>query len=531
MVTTPGLLLLLVAQGAPDSARALQIDLTPTGDPQIAIWLESADGDFEKTIMVTRLVGTFGLGNRPGRPDFGGSLLFPYGRREMALPVWAHRRGVQYDRMVFQDCKESWLGWHEATSSPEPFYCRPMTHSEMNADAISCPTTRFNTDKGMPFRLVDMSNAYCQELVGMSDTSVYPPRNDITTEESLRDWSGVLTMRDMNDLDAVSRATPASDKPMRLTYALPNSLPAGDYVVWVEVNQEYDTNADHVYDYFVDPALRDYGIPHIGQPSIVWQIPIAVTGTAAAASTLEYAGYGAYDGQDGELRPPDGSITSGVDGTGAGRLLVASSAGEDYRVKVVYLPSSECTAPPTVNDFSVEPLEWKQVEVQFTTNDAAARYEIRYQAGRDSITDDDDFGTAVPGPEIDPTTTKQFLAVDALQADSLYTFAVRSYNLCGEPSPIQTFVVRTPERIYATVDACFIATAAYGSKYTRDVVTFRKFRDEVLLTNGPGRWFVEAYYELSPTLAGWIRDHDAARIVVRTGLAPFAAAIRFWDDL
>lgn len=525
MLSSTGLLLVLVAQSAPETSRALEIEMTPAGNPQIAIWLEDRDGNFVDTIMVTRLVGTFGLGNRPGRSDFGGSYLFPYGRREMTLPVWAHRRGVEYDRFVFQDCKESWLGWHEATSSPEPFYCRPMTATEMGVDAVSCPTTRFNTDKGMPLRDVNMNDPNCQELANHPRTSFYPPRNDIGTSESLRDWSGVLTMRDINELDAVSRATPRANERFRMTYALPNATAAGDYVVWVEVNQEYDTNASHAYDYFVDPALRDYGVPHVGQPSIVWQVPVTVTASAATFSTLDYAGYGSPDGSDGDLRPPDATITTDKEGSGTGRLHVAN----DYRVQVRYSPNSSCLTPPTVNDLAAVALDWQAVEIRFTTDDEVARYEVRYQPGRDSIANEDDFLLAVPGPDIDDAMTRQFLPLESLQADSLYTVAVRSYNLCGEPSDIQTVVVRTPERIYATVDACFIATAAYGSKYEGDVVTFRRFRDRALLDNGPGRWFVETYYDLSPPLADVIRDHEHLRAAVRTVLAPVADLIRAFE--
>lgn len=97
------------------------IDFTADGRPQIAIWLEDAEKNFIDTVMVTRLVGTLGLGNRPGRSDFGSSILWPTGRREMALPIWAFRRGVEYERLVFQDCRESSLGWHDRDSSEEPF--------------------------------------------------------------------------------------------------------------------------------------------------------------------------------------------------------------------------------------------------------------------------------------------------------------------------------------------------------------------------------------------------------------------------
>src|SRR5690349_16371695 len=110
------LLLASLLSGAPSaqtSERAIDVEFTPAGEPQIAIWLEDEQGRFVDTMMVTNLVGKFGLGNRPGRGDFGSAYLWPYGRREMALPVWAHRRNVEYDRLVFQDCRENSLGWHE----------------------------------------------------------------------------------------------------------------------------------------------------------------------------------------------------------------------------------------------------------------------------------------------------------------------------------------------------------------------------------------------------------------------------------
>ena len=57
----------------------------------------------------------------------------------------------------------------------------------------------------------------------------------------------------------------------------------------------------------------------------------------------------------------------------------------------------------------------------------------------------------------------------------------------------------------------------------REVRYLRAFRDQYLLTNGLGRWFVAQYYRLSPPLADALRAHDNSRAIVRFALAPLVA--------
>jgi hypothetical protein len=75
--------------------------------------------------------------------------------------------------------------------------------------------------------------------------------------------------------------------------------------------------------------------------------------------------------------------------------------------------------------------------------------------------------------------------------------------------------------------SCFIATAAYGSYLDSHVLTLRKFRDEYLLTNSIGTWFVEFYYRHSPPLADYIRERENLRAVVRSGLAVVIYTIEY----
>lgn len=78
----------------------------------------------------------------------------------------------------------------------------------------------------------------------------------------------------------------------------------------------------------------------------------------------------------------------------------------------------------------------------------------------------------------------------------------------------------------ATSSGCFIATAAYGSPFEEHVATLRDFRDRHLLTNAPGRWFVEQYYEHSPPVADYISEREGLRAAVRGVLTPVVYAVR-----
>lgn len=67
---------------------------------------------------------------------------------------------------------------------------------------------------------------------------------------------------------------------------------------------------------------------------------------------------------------------------------------------------------------------------------------------------------------------------------------------------------------------CFIATAAYGSLLEPHVALLREFRDSYLLTNVPGRIFVDFYYTYSPPVAEVIAQNEILKLLVRIALLP-----------
>ncbi|MDZ7262610.1 MAG: T9SS type A sorting domain-containing protein, partial [candidate division KSB1 bacterium] len=96
-------------------------------------------------------------------------------------------------------------------------------------------------------------------------------------------------------------------------------LPYGKYHCWIEANQSFDFNQYHNYSWYR------------GQPSVVWNVSVMVGDSADSSMVLDYQGYGSPNGSDGNIRPPDSTITT------AANLLVNLGG---YRFKVVYSPTA-----------------------------------------------------------------------------------------------------------------------------------------------------------------------------------------------
>ena len=143
------------------TCRSVEVRLKPIPHVQMAVWVEDENGNYVDTLYVTRLTGTLGLANRPGLPTFKSDFRFPYGARQMVMPVWAHKRNHVYGKVVMggakvdgskqrigdttdcgADCRNDTIGYHFNVSSPEPFYCGPSGGTGGQAlDATSCASS------------------------------------------------------------------------------------------------------------------------------------------------------------------------------------------------------------------------------------------------------------------------------------------------------------------------------------------------------------------------------------------------------
>ncbi len=98
-------------------------------------------------------------------------------------------------------------------------------------------------------------------------------------------------------------------------------------------------------------------------------------------------------------------------------------------------------------------------------------------------------------------------------------------ELVSDPSNTVTGI---PDLIIANPNlpnkGCFIATAAYGHYSAPEVQVLRDFRDRYLVTNRPGKAFVEWYYRYSPVGAAFITAHPWLKPAVRAALLPAIAA-------
>jgi hypothetical protein len=531
----------------PGMCRVIDIDFTPGGSPassqdpeivpQIVAWLEKSSGEYVATLYITDQTGRYGIGNRPGRFDFNSGPNWPYGRRITVFPVWSNRHQLKFPQVNYQNGEDFNLSHPATDSSPEVHYCRPLMQSESTWDAATCPSMPY-TDKG----------------VFSSGSSGYPPRADVIAalKPQGQDSPSVEMYKAMNPFDAVSQASPQLGAATEISWPIPSDLAMGDYVLFMEVSLERDFNSTYSQARYPSPSATEipwseYGVAYRGQPSVIYKVPFTVSDSETVATTDTYVGYGdpgpdlALDGKtppyfapDGAIRPPDATITTDHPNSGAARLLLTSKGGQTFRVRVDARPEPDIIAPGAPGAMAVVETQSGAATLSFTAPGddgmigTVSGYDVRYRVG-DALITDADFDSANEAKftgKIVKAGGLQTLVVQNLLPETPYSFAVRAFDDCHNTSQITTVTFTTAPRKLGEVDACFIATAAYGSVLANDVEMLRRFRDRMLKRSVLGELAVETYYTFGPTVAGLIGESDLLRSTARDALAPLVRWVR-----
>jgi hypothetical protein len=162
-----------------------------------------------------------------------------------------------------------------------------------------------------------------------------------------------------------------------------------------------------------------------------------------------------------------------------------------------------------------------------------ARYDVRVSA--EPIVDEQTFDRALQAQaaslEIEalvvPTGAPAGALIEVdfggLSPEQHYYVAARAVDACNVGGPIAVAEFTTLPIEFTTVSPCFVATAAWGTPMAGEVSALRRLRDRHLRSNAVGRLAVQAYEQLGPIAAEFIRHDDSRRAFARSLLRPLVA--------
>lgn len=105
----------------------------------------------------------------------------------------------------------------------------------------------------------------------------------------------------------------------------------------------------------------------------------------------------------------------------------------------------------------------------------------------------------------------------------------RVIEIEGEDSEIGIECAKEIAKEEEKKSGCFVATACFGEYDSPEVVVLRKFRNEHLLNNIIGRFFVSLYYCFSPAVSKFLLRHNSLKFCVRNYvLKPIIHFIKSW---
>jgi hypothetical protein len=265
----------------------------------------------------------------------------------------------------------------------------------------------------------------------------------------------------------------------------------------------------------------------------VYNVPFTIGTDATTALVSSYVGYGDPDGLDGSVSPPDATIDTATPGSGAARLLLHTDGADTFRVRVIARPELDMADPGAPTELETIAVDQRTATLRFVAPGedgsigTVTGYEVRYRAAS-PVTDANFVDSSPIATSIDPDEPGQVqdFEITGLLPETDYYVGVRAFDDCKNYGPIVTTQFRTPERETGEVDACFVATAAYGTAMANEVSFLRSFRDGILRQSVLGELFVETYYTVGPAFSTTIDHSDVLRQAARAELAPLVDLVR-----
>jgi hypothetical protein len=202
-------------------------------------------------------------------------------------------------------------------------------------------------------------------------------------------------------------------------------------------------------------------------------------------------------------------------------------------VRVNARPEIDLGVPGAASEIEAVQIDQRSATIRFVAPGEdgevglASGYEIRYRAGtpitEENFADAEPLATSLTPDEPGQV---QLFEMSGLLPETTYYIGIRAFDDCRNNGPVAVAHFDTPDRTSGEVDACFVATAAYGSPLASEVTSLRAFRDRVLRQSVLGELFVETYYTVGPAFSTNIAHSDVLRQAARTELEPLVELVR-----
>lgn len=134
----------------------------------------------------------------------------------------------------------------------------------------------------------------------------------------------------------------------------------------------------------------------------------------------------------------------------------------------------------------------------------------------------------IPLAEFTTTILEDTSQVADNSDDPIFIELVENYDKCCSYKTflVPSKAVSVSSSSSSSSSSCFIATAAYSTSTHPDIDTFRNFRDKKLLTNFVGQGLVSLYYNISPSIANYVKMQPVIKSFLRQQLERLAEWMR-----